>query len=138
MCNFQAAQPRSPSQRLTAFLLFSNTYTVPYNACLTKQAHGEFFHFIKGTDMKTKLGITLSVLLAFSTPVLADPFVVKINNQFSFIDETGKLVIPAKYDDARDFSDGLASVKINDENVIINKSGKVIFNITKEEKQQAK
>ena len=88
--------------------------------------------------MKTKLGITLSVLLAFSTPVLADPFVVKINNQFSFIDETGKLVIPAKYDDARDFSDGLASVKINDENVIINKSGKVIFNITKEEKQQAK
>ena len=77
--------------------------------------------------MKTKLGITLSVLLAFSTPVLADPFVVKINNQFGFIDETGKLVIPAKYDDTNSFSDGLAVVKINSKWGFINKSGELVI-----------
>jgi WG containing repeat/S-layer homology domain len=42
---------------------------------------------------------------------------VQINNQWGYIDKTGKFVIPPEFDEAHPFSDGLALVKEN-----INKS----------------
>jgi hypothetical protein len=35
------------------------------------------------------------------------------NARFGYIDKTGNLIIPAKFGEARDFSEGLAAVKIN-------------------------
>ena len=43
---------------------------------------------------------------------------------YGFIDETGKLVIPAIYEDANSFNQGKAKVKLNDNWIFIDKSGK--------------
>jgi hypothetical protein len=38
---------------------------------------------------------------------------VKLNGKVGFIDKTGKVIVPPKYDDAEDFKEGLAWVKLN-------------------------
>ena len=38
---------------------------------------------------------------------------VKVNGKLGFIDKSGKLVIDAKYDEAENFSEGLAGVELN-------------------------
>lgn len=48
---------------------------------------------------------------------------VTINGKHGFIDKTGKLVIPAKYEVAFGFSDNLARVKFNNKWGFINKKG---------------
>lgn len=87
--------------------------------------------------MKTKFSIALAVFLAFSTPVLADLTPVEIDQKHGFINQTGKLVIPAKYDfdNIWSFSNGLARVKINGKYGFINKTGTVVFNETQESKK---
>jgi hypothetical protein len=45
---------------------------------------------------------------------------------YGYIDNTGKLVIPMKYQSASAFSDGLAIVKENDTQMLIDKKGKII------------
>lgn len=42
-------------------------------------------------------------------------------------DSSGNIVIPAKFDDVRDFSEGLSSVKIGKKWGFINKSGKLVI-----------
>ena len=49
------------------------------------------------------------------------------NNKRGFIDKTGKVVIPIQYDDALNFSDGLAGVKQNDKWGFVDKAGKVVI-----------
>ena len=55
---------------------------------------------------------------------------IKIGDKYGYIDETGKIVIQAKYDDAEDFSDGLANVKTGGRDGkwgYINKKGKFLI-----------
>jgi len=36
-----------------------------------------------------------------------------LNHKVGFIDKTGKVIVPPKYDEASDFHEGLARVKLN-------------------------
>jgi len=47
--------------------------------------------------------------------------------KYGFIDEAGKEVVPVKYDHARDFSDGLAAVELNEKWGFIDKTGKEVI-----------
>jgi hypothetical protein len=50
------------------------------------------------------------------------------NDKYGFKDkQTGKVVVPAKYDDAHDFSEGLAAVKLDGKWGFIDKTGKKII-----------
>ncbi len=52
---------------------------------------------------------------------------VKRKNKFGFIDRKLNITIPVKYQQAGDFSDSLAIVKLKDKNIFLNLSGKEIY-----------
>ncbi len=53
---------------------------------------------------------------------------VKSNNgKYGYVDKTGKVVIPFKYDDAEEFHNGTAVVYIKDGYTLIDKSGKILL-----------
>ena len=52
---------------------------------------------------------------------------VSLNDKYGFADGNGNIVIPLKYDDAKDFSEGLASVKLNGKWGYIDKSGNEVI-----------
>lgn len=55
---------------------------------------------------------------------------VRVNlNGWGFIDQTGKVVAPNKYRDAKDFSNGFASVKLNGKWGFIDKTGKEVTSL---------
>ena len=54
---------------------------------------------------------------------------VKKGDKYGYIDKKGKEVIKLKYDDASDFSEGIAPVREGDSWYIINKKGKVLRKI---------
>lgn len=55
---------------------------------------------------------------------------VKLNGKFGFINQNGKMVIPAEYDDAGSFySEGYAWVKKEDKWIKINTVGEIIKNL---------
>lgn len=56
-----------------------------------------------------------------------DLFLVRVNKKAGYIDRTGKVVIKPKYEDAQDFSDGLAPVKNNGKWGFINEAGKTVI-----------
>jgi hypothetical protein len=52
---------------------------------------------------------------------------VKKKNKFGYTDRKLSMIIPAKFDKAGDFSDSLAIVLLKDKNMLINTSGKEVF-----------
>ena len=52
---------------------------------------------------------------------------VKLNGKWGFIDKTGRMVIPAVYDDATAFSEGLVAVTVNGKTGFIDKTGKMVI-----------
>jgi bifunctional DNA-binding transcriptional regulator/antitoxin component of YhaV-PrlF toxin-antitoxin module len=62
-----------------------------------------------------------------TTPVSSERFRFFRDNKFGYIDRNGQIVIPARFEDARDFSEGLASIKIGDKYGCIDSSGKVVI-----------
>src|SRR2546426_190067 len=54
---------------------------------------------------------------------------VKQMGKSAFIDKSGKIVIPAKFDEADRFSDGLAQVMINGQWAYIDQTGNVIIDL---------
>jgi hypothetical protein len=52
---------------------------------------------------------------------------VKRKNKYGYVDEKLNLVIPCKYQQAGDFSDSLALVKLKENYVLINTQGKEVF-----------
>jgi hypothetical protein len=55
------------------------------------------------------------------------PFVVTINGKYGFADANCRMVIPAQYSEAFDFSEGLAAVKIGQKWGYIDESGKLVI-----------
>lgn len=51
------------------------------------------------------------------------------NGKYGFVDKTGKVIVPATYDIAFDFSEGLGQVKLNDKCGFIDRTGKIIIPI---------
>jgi len=49
------------------------------------------------------------------------------DNKYGYINDKGQVVIPLKFDYARNFSDGLAAVKIGDKEGFINEKGNIMF-----------
>jgi hypothetical protein len=56
---------------------------------------------------------------------------VKLNDKWGYIDTKGNEVVPCKYDDVQEFSEGLAAVKLGDKWMYVDKTGKVIFKLGK-------
>jgi WG containing repeat len=56
-----------------------------------------------------------------------DLFLFRKNGKLGFIDRTGKIVIPAKFDSAHKFSEGLAAVNIGAKWGFIDPSGKIVI-----------
>jgi len=54
-------------------------------------------------------------------------FLVKKNDQYGFIDRTGKLVIDLQFEHAYDFEDGLAGAKTNGKYGFIDKTGRFVI-----------
>lgn len=52
--------------------------------------------------------------------------IVRVNGKAGFIDRTGSVVIDPKYEDAYDFSEGLAPIKVDGKWGFINESGKMV------------
>ena len=52
---------------------------------------------------------------------------VKINGKYGYCDRGGILVIPAQFDSAAIFSEGLAAVRVNGKNGYIDVSGKMVI-----------
>ena len=52
---------------------------------------------------------------------------VELNDKYGFIDETGREVIPCKYDWAEDFNDGLAQVCLNGKWGLVDKTGREVI-----------
>jgi hypothetical protein len=71
--------------------------------------------------------IPVCLTLALSQSKTNRLFPVYENGKAGFIDNTGKLVIPLKFEYASDFSEGLALIKIDNKSGFINQSGKTVF-----------
>jgi YARHG domain/WG containing repeat len=54
-------------------------------------------------------------------------FLVEQDSKYGYIDKTGKIVIEPQFEDAEDFSEGLASIKIDGKYGYIDKTGKIII-----------
>jgi hypothetical protein len=59
---------------------------------------------------------------------------VKVNGKWGYIDTKGNEAVPCKYDDVKEFSEGLAVVTLGDKWMFVDKTGKVIFKLGKKEK----
>ncbi len=58
-------------------------------------------------------------------------YLKKENGKFSYTDDKNTLIILDKFDEAYNFSEGIALVKFNDQYVFINTSGKIVSVISK-------
>jgi len=56
-----------------------------------------------------------------------DLLLVRVNEKVGFIDRMGKIIIEPQFEDAQDFSEGLAPVKIKDKWGFIDESGKIVI-----------
>lgn len=75
-----------------------------------------------------KLLFTIIVVLISTLSGLAQEsalFPIEKNGKAGYIDRTGKVVIPQKFDEARGFSEGLAAVRLGDDWGYIDSSGRL-------------
>ena len=56
-----------------------------------------------------------------------DLWPVKQDKKWGYIDKTGQIIIPFKFDGAHDFSEGLAAVNIEEKTGYIDKTGKFVI-----------
>ena len=54
---------------------------------------------------------------------------VILNDKYGYVDKTGKVIIPIKYQSVYNFSEGLAMVKLNNRWGAIDKTGEVVVPI---------
>jgi len=56
-------------------------------------------------------------------------FLICTDYEYGYMDRFGKVVIPCKYDEAHDFSEGMAMVKLKNKIYYIDKKGEVLFSV---------
>ena len=56
-------------------------------------------------------------------------FTVRQEGKWGYIDRTGKLVIAPQYDEAWEFSEGLAYVRVGKQRFIIDRAGKTVIEL---------
>jgi hypothetical protein len=61
------------------------------------------------------------------TSVSSDRFLFLRDGKFGYIDKAGKIIIPPRFDDARNFSEGLATVAIGKKYGCIDVNGKIVI-----------
>ncbi len=85
----------------------------------SKNGHTEIVKFLKEKGAQE-----------FPIPKISEEtplFPVEIGGEWGYIDKAGKVVIAPQFDDALDFSEGLASVRIGWKWCYIDKTGKIVF-----------
>ena len=65
--------------------------------------------------------------IPLKTKTCGDLWPVKQGNKWGYIDKTGRLIIPFKFDAAADFSEGLADVEIKEKTGYIDQTGKFVI-----------
>ncbi len=58
---------------------------------------------------------------------LNDLLLIRVNEKVGFIDKTGKVIIEPQFEDAQEFSEGLAPVKVKEKWGFINEFGKIVI-----------
>jgi WG containing repeat len=73
--------------------------------------------------------VTLSLVIAASAQnrYFGLPFLVSIDGKYGFMDASCRMIIPAQYTEAFDFSEGLAAVKIGQKCGYIDESGTMVI-----------
>src|ERR1043166_4244302 len=91
---------------------------------------------LSGFTMKALAAIILVILAGgiCAAQTRADPrlFLVEVNGKSGFIDPSGKIVIAAQFDNAREFSEGFALVPLHGRRFFIDQTGKTIFERSEE------
>ncbi len=74
-------------------------------------------------------GVTNATIEEWSgpAPTLPTLFPVRQGSKWGFIDKTGRLVLGFQYEEAWDFSDGVAAVRVGDDWGFIDESGKMLI-----------
>jgi hypothetical protein len=88
---------------------------------------GHYYIDKKGNVIKSSNTSSIHV----SIPEVHEGLIYFTNEKekYGYKDSVGNVIIPAKFDDAYDFSDGLARVKINNKWSFINKHGNLVFTL---------
>lgn len=78
------------------------------------------------------LGLTFTVTLAFSSfaqEKIANSrlFTIEVKGRIGYIDNTGKVIIRPQFDEAWNFSEGLAPVRVDDKWGYIDETGKIVI-----------
>lgn len=60
----------------------------------------------------------------------SDLLLIRVNEKAGFIDRNGKIIVEPQFEDAQDFSQGIAPVKIKDKWGFINESGQIVIEPT--------
>src|ERR1700682_5016416 len=81
----------------------------------------------RGMILVTLLSIAIFLNRALQAQDAKTLFPVEKDNQWGFIDRTGKIVIPLQFDSANDFHEGLALVTAKGKKLFINATGRVII-----------
>ncbi len=85
------------------------------------------YHFIntKGERLATEIkGFKLRDAMGFDVAGFQNGLaLIKLGEKWGYMDAAGKLAIPAKYDDANDFTDGYAAVKSGTSFFVLDKKG---------------
>ncbi len=81
----------------------------------------------RGMILVTLLSIAMSLNRAQQAQDPKTLFPVKKDNQWGFIDRTGKIVIPLQFDSANDFHEGLALVTAKGKKLFIDLTGHVVI-----------
>ncbi|QWV98643.1 WG repeat-containing protein [Geomonas nitrogeniifigens] len=95
-----------------------------------RQAH--YYFEINGRLIENKVLIgpqgQMSPLVEVATTETDDLVVSKHDNKYGFVDKERHVIVPFVYENATNFSEGLASVVINKKLHFINKKGEVVIN----------
>ncbi|MDX6304249.1 MAG: hypothetical protein QOI77_1218, partial [Blastocatellia bacterium] len=87
---------------------------------------------MKILDCLTKILLTLFLSSILSTAQSQSQtaktlFPVERDDQWGFIDRTGKIIIPLQFDSANDFHEGLALVSAKGKKLFVDETGRVVI-----------
>lgn len=98
------------------------------SGCMINTDHASAFTYQNVGTVKTVSGAAITAAtVSETTPLYPVHIQVDGNTKYGYIDNTGKMVIQPVYDQANEFSDGLAIVSNGGKYQVVSKMGKVIY-----------